>query len=1079
MKPFTKIPALLLLVGAATIQAVDFRAAGTAPDCLPDLRGSVRPLSVLDASATPSASAGGDSAGAAISADGRFVAFSSNAGNLVGNDTKAFNLDGFNDVFVKNLATGTISLVSGNSSGSGGNDDSWGPALSGDGRWIAFQSRASDLVANDGNGLADVFVWDANTKITSLVSVNAQGTSGNGESGNASISEDGRWVVFESAASDLAAGDTNVQSDIFIRDLRNGTTALVSSNATGDGAGDAASEAPAMTPDARRVAYLSAALNMGGPTVTNTGHLFVRDTAQGATYWASANLVAQLDAAGVTNSAQYRCFNPALSDDGRWVAFKAAVRGSSKSAFIFRHDLELGETLLVATNAAPNISGVAEASGPILSADGQVLAYDGIDNLVHIWKNGGASDTVASTQADGTPLTLGRAHTPMLSRDGRTLAFLSDSPQIVPEAANLVFQIYSRDLETGQTRLASADETGKPLGESDCGAPTLSADGSKILFQTRQPVVADDTNEAYDVYLRDLVKNATALVSARSPGLPDRSGRGPSFVGFEAASADGRWLAFTTAADRLVPADTNGFWDVIVRDLASGASLLASANTNGAAANGFSRSPAFSADGKKVAFVSSATDLAEGDTNKVEDVFVRDLPSGVTALASVKATGAGSASLASGSPVLSPDGRWVAFASKAKDLVTDDTDTSEDLFVRDLQLGQTVRLTNSLSKTTSSRTVTPLKIGATANVYYTYLVPTTAATTLFVSDIASGASWNIGPVGSRPFVTGNGRYAAVRSATAPDYLVTVFDFQAKANIATGVPLSTGILLKEQNRVGASVSEDGNRVAFTSALRLETNRDGNGTNDVYLFDFQSGQTQLASLNRDGTGSGNGPSGDPVLSPDGRWLAFRSRATDLTATPVSGENLYLRDLVAGSTRLVAVLASGASAHTSPVWFAGDGLSAFFGGALADDPRRTDHGQESAFSFAVAPECLSDSDKDGMDDAWELAQFGNLSHDGGQDSDGDGLTDLQEFLTGTDPLKADSVFALYLVARDADGKTRLRWPALAGKTYRIEYKTDLNDPAWIPLPQEVQAQTSEGAFTDDTGGGERRFYRVFLKP
>ena len=162
-------------------------------------------------------SGNGFSIDAAISDDGRFVAFGSYAGDLVANDT-----NGSGDVFVRDLKTGTTTLVSVNRAGTDtGNNGSFARTISADGRFVVYESSASDLVVNDLNGHEDVFVCDMKTGTTTLVSVNRAGTrSGNGFSTAPAISTDGRLVAFFSEASDLIAGDTNHDVDVFVRSLK-------------------------------------------------------------------------------------------------------------------------------------------------------------------------------------------------------------------------------------------------------------------------------------------------------------------------------------------------------------------------------------------------------------------------------------------------------------------------------------------------------------------------------------------------------------------------------------------------------------------------------------------------------------------------------------------------------------------------------------------------------------------------------------------------------------------------------------------------------------------------------------------
>jgi Tol biopolymer transport system component len=147
-----------------------------------------------------------------ISADGRFVAFGSDATNLVGGDT-----NGWEDVFVRDRRTGKTRRVNLSSAGAQGNDHSFNPSISADGRLVAFGSSATNLVGNDTNGFDDVFVRDRRTGKTRRVSVSSAGTQGDGGNFNPSTSSDGRFVGFESFAANLVGGDTNGFEDIFVR----------------------------------------------------------------------------------------------------------------------------------------------------------------------------------------------------------------------------------------------------------------------------------------------------------------------------------------------------------------------------------------------------------------------------------------------------------------------------------------------------------------------------------------------------------------------------------------------------------------------------------------------------------------------------------------------------------------------------------------------------------------------------------------------------------------------------------------------------------------------------------------------
>ena len=158
-----------------------------------------------------------------ISADGRFIAFRSLADNLVSSDTNATW-----DVFVRDQATGVTQRVSVSSTSGQSSGTSRDPALSADGRYMAFASTSANLVAGDTNGAKDIFVHDRLTSTTSLVSVDSWGSEGNADSYNPSLSADSQRLVFDSDASNLVPGDTNAARDVFVHDLAAGTTSRLS-----------------------------------------------------------------------------------------------------------------------------------------------------------------------------------------------------------------------------------------------------------------------------------------------------------------------------------------------------------------------------------------------------------------------------------------------------------------------------------------------------------------------------------------------------------------------------------------------------------------------------------------------------------------------------------------------------------------------------------------------------------------------------------------------------------------------------------------------------------------------------------
>jgi len=255
--------------------------------------------------------------------------------------------------------------------------------------------------------------------------------------------------------------------------------------------------------------------------------------------------------------------------------------------------------------------------------------------------------------------------------------------------------------------IASVSSSGEP-GNGASYSPHISADARYVAFASRATnLVAGDTNQVDDVFIRDRLTGTTERVSVSSGG---REGNGPSGVGSAwvppayvywkplCVSADGRFVAFNSAASNLVPDDTNGADDIFVRDRLAATTERVSISSAAGEANGPSKAPAISADGRYVAFESDASNLVPGDTNAVTDIFVRDRLEATTDRVSVSTAG-GQANGACRAPSVSADGMLVAFDSTASNLVPGDTNGWRDVFVHDRASGETIRASVASSGT--------------------------------------------------------------------------------------------------------------------------------------------------------------------------------------------------------------------------------------------------------------------------------------------------------------------------------------------------------------------------------------------
>jgi Tol biopolymer transport system component len=399
------------------------------------------------------AQSNGNSAFAAITPNGRFVAFRSDATNLVAGDTNAFD-----DIFVRDLVAGTTDRVSVSTTGSQGNAWTTSASISADGRFVAFASEASNLVDGDTNGSSDVFVHDRRAGTTTRASVSSSGAQANLESRAPVISDDGASVTFESKASNLVAGDTNVRSDVFVHELVTGTTTRVSVSGSGAEANDD-SNWPAIGADGRFVAFYSRATNLVVGDTNAHWDVFVHDRQTGGTTRVS------LSSAGGEGNGHSE--TPAISADGRFVAFRSEasnlVEGDGNGVYdAFVHDRATGTTERV-------------------------------------------SVTSSEDEATGSGL-IGSGWDPTVSDDGRFVAFGSDmilaggEPECDYEPC-ISMDVFVRDRQAGTTTLVTA----KPDGFAAGGyAPDLTADGGLIAFDSSSSeLVAGDTNGKTDVFLFD------------------------------------------------------------------------------------------------------------------------------------------------------------------------------------------------------------------------------------------------------------------------------------------------------------------------------------------------------------------------------------------------------------------------------------------------------------------------------------------------------------------------------------------------------------------------------------------------
>ncbi len=960
-----------------------------------------------------------------LGADGRYVLFASSAINLVTNPY-ARPVSGLaprsSQVFVRDRVAGTTTLVSMNLSGLPGNGESFPDGISANGQYVLFESASSDLVSSDNNGQMDVFLRDLVNQTTTLISVNTNGVPGNGSSHSAVMTPDARYIAFSSAASDLASADTNGIPDVFVRDRIGGTTTLASPGAMSAGSAllPATSDSPEVTPDGRYVSFYTSATNLvSGQTVP--GQVFVRDFTGSKTIWASTN--AQSLFQSLYGSINEISCNQLISTDGLYVVFEACTNAPfmlSKTVpqgAILRYHVQSGTTDLVATNAYVPSLQYEDISTLDMTPDGRFVAFEAATNIgslpaffINLWDGQSGTMSLVSQKLGGTLTTNDICLWPRLDFTGRYVAFISSDINLTANVT-LGYNCYLRDMQGGVTTLMNVDTNGNGSRTSSLTPPSICGDGHLVAFVNGDGgLVPNDDNNASDIFVRDNNAGTTELVSLHDPNQADSSAGFASGFSGVSLSSNGLFIAFASEGSLAVN-DTNGLRDVYLRDVINQTNILVSVNTNGTAASGISGEPSVDASGRYVVFSSSAPDLAPGAGNGIGDIYLRDMLAGTTQLISQNVAGTGDGNGQSFTPLLSSDARYVLFYSQANNLTGSPL---SGLYLRDRVLGTNYALMSSGSAgsaamTPDGRRVAYLDIGA--NKFYVW--DTAAAQRIYTNTFFFAAP-SISPDGN---------------------LVVGCDTQLKVvNLISNTLTVIGASIAPIAHIGAHFSSDDRFMAYA----LNTN---NAISSIYLYDFQTGTNILVSQSFNSSKAANGNADSPVISQDGRFIAYRSSAsnsvpTDLNHTP----DLVLYDRSNAVTLLVTASTAGnrtAANRSGPPIFSADGKTLIFTSWASD---------------------LVPGDFNSASDVFLLS----LADAYGGGNGGGGNTNA---ITGLQMLQAPAASAL----------PALSWTAQPGAFYHLQYKDDLNDPVWHDLNGSASVMGGIGTAYDLNPSVSNRFYRV----
>ena len=870
---------------------------------------------VSHAAGAPNMAADGVSGRARISADGEWVVFTSYAKNLVPGQTEPAVLPGTvqatEDVFLWHRSTGTVTLVSHKSGAPAATaaGSSSQPGISADGSSVVFMSDATDLLFGipDTNSRHDVFVYERSSGSVSLVS-RASGGSGTGNglgSWEPRISADGRFIAFASLSGNLVPGQVGNGlglPDAFLFDRVTGEMRLASHKSSSPlaGAGIAQYLGLALSADGSALAFVSQAHNLVPGQVDTNGapDVFVYDRLSGSIELASHAPGSPATAAGEPAQAAY----PSVSADGRFVAFTSDAQDLDSgepdapgAEDVFLYDRSDKSVVLVSRGSvsSPTDEIGSISTVPTISLDGSAIAFSstmaGLGGAfdphgfsdVFVYSRSSADIAVLSRRDPANPAAVtphGPSTLGAISADGQTILFVSEATSLVPGQIDSPYQFdpfgfvrgtpdaFLVDRAAGRTILLSRSPSSPLETTGILNQPVLSADGRFAAFTaTVSPVPPFTSGTALQLY--DKVTDTAILVNHK-PGAPAELA--PGYPAELAISADGRYLAYScNSCSTLVPGQQSGNpgtqIDLFLYDRVTRINTLVS-HTSFSPVTGGNRvswSPVISADGRFVAFQSEATNLVAGQSDfpSSQDIFVFDRTTGGIALVSRSASSAAmTGNQPSRSPVISADGRFIAFLSHATDIVPGQADTNStvDVFLWDRITG-----TTELVSHLSSSPTTAGNVGSNL----TFL----ASTGSFSAD----GRFLVYESHAIDLVSGG-----VDTNDSPD--VFLYDLATKSNTlvshALGAPGTAG----NKGSTKARISADGRRIGFVSpATDLVAGQAPNGASSLILQDRITGARTLVGRVSSFPPTTNDSFLFPRMSADGRFVAFTSDSPGFVA------------------------------------------------------------------------------------------------------------------------------------------------------------------------------------------------------
>jgi len=825
-------------------------------------------------------------------------------------------------------------------------------AVTPNGRFLAFQSpnAVSSYLRED------VLVFDTVTETLTQASIHAASDLDTfGSSFKPAISDDGRWLAFESRSTNLIApGAAHPGRKVLLHDRQTQTTVLVSSNQLGVASADRDSAAVALSADGNWSTFFSDADDLVPDDSNGVGDVFLRDN-------------------------------------------------------------QSGEVRRISTHAGWNGQMARTAAAPVISPEGEWVLYQAPGSGVLLYHRSTDANTLITHDCE--------TDVASMTPDGELVVFTARASSIDPASSIHARNVYvwnrgSGDVELITWRHPSYDRS-LPGFDSHLFADGVSGDGSRFVFRSSARNLSEDQPDAYEaLWVRDLTLGTNILIAVHDGNF---RGSGPRPFSEAVISGDGRYIAYLSQRTNLPPEALalDGWDDVFVHNLETGQQYLVTESRSGSfAGSGSSRELGISQDGGRVSFTSEATNLS-AEPGGALGLFVWDRESDSIQRMDDPSIGPQIHYCADQPPLLSPDGSKLAF------IASNPGNGNCVLHLRGWNDVASTNINPDMSVRAFAWHADGTKIGIVG------YIPNSGGNRIVLNDLVTGQTT------VKPGVSLNWEHGfSFDPALAHVSYFSVFNVFAKIQIH----------------------------------EIETGQVADPSEQNYAYTHRESLWQLGT----------------IISPDGRFVVFkaaRSQAGATQATLRPENRLHLRVMDRGNGTISILdrsIHDGTVFDVPPGRFvmAPDVSRVFFESYQPDLVGRDTNLAMDIFAVDLISE---DSDDDGMADDWEMAYFDTLDRDGSEDADGDTISDLGEYQAGTVPISSSSVLSVTEIRVVNTGERQLSWRSVTGKRYRVQMKPDVDAPDWLDRSGVIAATTETTSFTDSPeDGGElpaNRYYRVVV--